>query len=242
MRDKFLFLFVLSLLIACEDTDDFSPSSLIKLMDIKTRNDNAPADGVSRVTVVVSFDKEFSTEDDQKIDFVVFKDSLEMSSQDLVFTSNNDIEQRISELFVVHNRAETIQVKATASANGAQFSRTTNITFDDALPDEINVFADSLVVNPNSFKELTITTELPRTTGTVNSGIIAETIVLDTLGNPHGVFNNYQNKTKEVNSGKIENRFTLGDDNYVGKLFIIATSQSTTGTLKDSLVIFSKIN
>ncbi len=226
---------------SCENADEFSPSSLIELMTLNVRDDNTSADGVSRVSVVVSFEREFSTEDDQKIDFVVFKDSLENSSQELVFTSNNGIEQRISELFVVHNKAETIKVKATASVNGNQFSRTTNIRFQNAFPDEINVYSDSLVINPQSFRELKITTELLRPIGLVNAGIQVETVVTDTLGRVRGLFNNYQNRTKS-GSDRVVNKFTLGNEDYTGKLYLIASCQTATEILRDTTVIFSKNN
>ena len=239
---KFIFPFVLILIFGCESPDDFKPSSLIDLINLEVINNNIPADGVSRVQVIASFSEDFSTEDDQKVEFVVFKDSLESSSQDLVFTLNNGVEQRISELFVTHNRPETLRVKAAASVNGVEFSKTTDIIFENAYPEEINVFADSLVVSANSFKELKITTELSRFTGKVNSGIIAETSIVDTLGNERGLFNNYQNKIREIDSGRIENRFTLGNDDYIGKLYVVAFTQTATETIRDSLVIFSKNN
>ncbi len=239
---KFMFSFVLILTFGCESPDDFKPSSLIDLINIEVRSNNVPADGISRIQVIAAFSEDFSTEDDQKIEFTVFKDSLERSSQDLVFTLNNGVEERISELFVVHNRPETLRVKATASVNGVEFSKTTDIVYEMAYPEEINVLADSLVINPNSFKELKITTELLRSIGKVNSGIIAETIVVDTLGNERGLFNNYQNKIREIDSGKIENRFTLGNDDYTGRLFVIVSTQTATETVGDSIVIFSKNN
>ncbi|MFD2588980.1 hypothetical protein ACFSQJ_18795 [Croceitalea marina] len=233
---------ILSLVYGCENPEDFNPSNLIDVMDIQVRNDNTPADGISRITVVASFDEEFSTEDDQKIDFVVFKDSLESSSQNLVFTSVNGIEQRISELFVVHNKQERLQVKATASVNGAQFSKTVDVNFENAYPEAINVFTDSLTINPNSFNQIKITTELSRSVGMVNSGIKAETHVVDTLGNTLGLFNNYQNTLFTRDSGRIENRFSLGNESYLGKLLIVAKTETPAGELRDTTIIFSKNN
>lgn len=227
------------LLFNCEKEEDYDPSNLIDIMTLELVNNNAPADGVTKIDVIARFIIDFETETDNKVEFSVFKDSIETSLQDIVLSNDDSENIKTSQLSVAYNRLDSIKVRATISSAGSQIYKEQYLKFSKAYLDSINVFSDSLIIQPSSFGEIQLTTELIRNTGRPNSGTVADTKVVDTLGQERGVFNNYANHSNEA--GKIINTFTLGNDDYTGKLYVISRSQGENNISKiDSLTIYSQ--
>ena len=156
-----------------------------------------------------------------------------------IFDIREKRDKKIAEMLVDHVTADTIKVQGTIKINTASISKEINIIFKKAYPDSINTYSSSLTIKPNSFDEIEITTELIRKKGMVSLHSIAETIVVDSLGNSRGFFNNYRNVSD--NTGEIKNRFTLGDDSYLGPLKVISTTANGPNLIKkDSIIITSK--
>ncbi|WP_108867517.1 hypothetical protein [Aquimarina aquimarini] len=237
---KFLkYLFLIFLITSCEDQDEFNPSNLGKNFTLNIENNEAPSDGISKIKVIAEFPSDFSTETDNKVDFTVFKQENENSTAEIILIEVGGTDKKIAELLVSYNIEDTIQVKATIQINSSSLSKEVNINFKKAFLDSINVFSSSLTIKPNSFDEIDFTTELIRNKGIVSLNSIAETRVEDTLGASRGIFNDYKNRSNK--EGKITNKFTLGNDNYTGKLFVISSSKNILNQIEtDSLIIYSQ--
>lgn len=237
---KISYLFMLIIIIcSCNNDNEFSPENLDTILSISAENDNAVSDGVEAIKVIAEFPLDFTTETDGMVDFVVFKDTNEMSSQAIELTQENGIQKKRASILVKHNEQESLKVKATISVNEILISEEIFINFSKAYFNSINITTSSLKITPNSFNEIDITTELARNTGVVSLNCIAETIVKDTLWQPRGIFNNYKNKTNS--EGKIVNKYTLGNDDYLGKLFVITTAIGINNETKsDTLTIYAQ--
>ncbi|TGV03384.1 hypothetical protein [Flavivirga rizhaonensis] len=227
------------ILISKEVYVHFSEVNLDDIMQLSIENDNALANGVEDIRVIASFPDDFTTEQDGKVDFQVFKNTPENSAQDIQLVQENGILSRQASIEIKHNKEGSLRVKATISVNEILITKEVNINFSKAYFETINVSSSTLKVQANLFNEIDIFTKLLRDSGTVSLNSKAETVVKDTLGEVRGVFNNYQNKTDS--EGKITNKFTLGNDDYVGKLFVIGTSIDEMNEIKsDTLTIYSQ--
>ncbi len=239
MRISTKFLVLVFLVVGCNDDNEFDPDNLDNILTISVENDNAQADGVQEIEIIAMFPDDFSTEADGMVDFKVFKDTVEASSQSIELIQENGIQMKQATLRVKHNDADSIRAKATINVNNILISKEIYISFSKAFLNEINVTSSSLTIMPNTFSEIDITTELFRNSGTVSLSSEAETIVVDTLGQQRGIFNNYKNKTDSA--GKILNKFTLGNDDYEGKLYVVSSSLNESNETKtDTLTIFSQ--
>ncbi len=229
-----------SLTWSCEDEAAFDAENLVELIiDMRVENNNQPGDGVSKIKVITVFPDGFTTEDDGKVTYNIFKEDIETIETDINSTIENGKEVRKSEVLITNNEADVIDVRATISVNKKLVFKEIQVRFKRAFPDSINIKSSSLVLTPNSFQEIELTTELLRRTGVVSKNSYAETIVLDTLGNPRGLFNNY--KTIADAEGKIVNKYTLGTDDYIGYLYAISTTRQESNTVKiDTINLFSK--
>ena len=231
---------LITLLCCCEKSNDFSPSELSNLMELTIENNNMPADGVSNIKVIASFPENFDNAQDDKVRFKVFKDSIITINNDIVFTSINGSDKKVSDILINNKKADTIEVEAAVTINKSQISKRINAVFKNAYPDRLRIIADSLTIAPNSFKELQITTTLFREIGNVNQGIKVETKVIDSDGIPRGIFNGYK-EILDNDSSLILNRYTLGNDSYVGELYIVSLTENPMNQMiSDTLMIFSK--
>jgi hypothetical protein len=239
MKNLKYLLFISLILYNCENKDDFDPSKLVDIFTLSIVDDNAIADGTSKITLRAVFPKDFNTEDDSKVVFKIFKETEEIVLSDIILTEIEGKTLKMAELTLSHNKIEKLKIKGTIVINQSSISKEVTINFDKAYFDSINVLSSSLTIKPNTFEEIDITTELNRNLGLVSLNSIAETIVMDTLGVSRGIFNNYQNSTKA--NGKIVNKFTLGNDEYEGVLYVISSSLNAQNeTKKDTLKIFSQ--
>ncbi|WP_136466248.1 hypothetical protein [Flagellimonas onchidii] len=239
MKFNTIIILLLIFISSCENEDDFNPSTLAENFNLRIENDNPPADMISEIAVIAEFPVNFNTEDDSKVDFLIFKEEREEMSSDIVLTEDNGNNVKQAELLVSYNRDTPIIVEGTISINGTVISKEVEITFSKAYPDSINVKSSSLTITPNSFEEIEITTELLRNIGNVSLNTIAETRVVDTNGTTRGIFNNYQNRTDS--NGKIINKLTMGNDTYEGMLFVISSVINEENEIKtDTLTIYSQ--
>ncbi|MDD7885733.1 hypothetical protein [Flavivirga sp. 57AJ16] len=238
LKIKYL-LIVIIIICACHNDNEFSPENLDTILTLSVENDNAASDGIETVEVIADFPIDFTTEADGMVDFVVFKDTNETYSQAIELSQEHGVQKKSASIFVNHNKQEPLKVKATISVNEVLITKEVLINFSKAYFNAINITTSSLTISSNSFKEIDITTELLRNKGIVSLNSIAETIVKDTLWQPRGLFNNYKNKTNS--EGKIVNKYTLGNDDYEGELFIISTATDINNEIKsDTLTIYAQ--
>ncbi|MDO5980599.1 hypothetical protein [Flavivirga spongiicola] len=237
---KIRYLFMLIVIIcSCNNDNEFSPENLDNILAISVENDNAVSDGVEAIKVIAEFPIDFTTETDGIVDFVVFKDTNETYSQAIELAQENGIQKKRASILVKHNEEASLKVKATISVNGVLISEEVFINFSKAYFNSINITTSSLTITPSSFNEIDLTTELVRNKGVVSLNCIAETVVKDTLWQPRGIFNNYKNKTNS--EGKIINKYTLGNDDYQGELFVISTATGINNETKsDTLTIYAQ--
>jgi len=232
----------LLLLLSCNNDDEFKAENLKNILKLQIDNNNALSDGVDIVKVIAEFPLNFSTEDDNLVEFTVLNDGEEEVVQERIeLIQENNIQKRIAILSVRNNKPNTLMVKAQISINGILISEEVLIQFKKAYLDFIEVSAKSLLITPNSFNEIELTTVLKRNLGNVSLNSIAETTVLDTLGIQRGFFNNYKNRTDS--DGKIVNQYTMGNDDYEGNLFVIAAAFDESNTIvSDTTKIISQKN
>ena len=231
---------IVFLLSSCYHEEDYLPSRLSHVLELMVENDYAPSDGESVIKVIAQFPADFNTEDDGKVDFILGNNESEKISEEIVFKVVNNENVKASEIFISHNKADSIKVTAIISINKSQISKSTTVIFGKAYPQSIHVSASSLKISPDSsFTEVNIITLLSRDKGIVSIGTEAETIVVDSTGTKRGIFVDYLNKTDSI--GQINNRFTLGNEDYVGPLYIISsTINSNNQEVINKLTIYSQ--
>ena len=236
---KYFYIIMLIIFCSCEQEDDFNATKLSEIFNLTIEGNNASSDGVSKIQVIADFPKDFNTENDNKVEFTVYKDAQETTLSEIILTERNGVNSKVATLIITHNKATSIKVQATIKVNDITVTKEVEITFKKAYLDTINVKSSSLIITPNSFNEIEITTELLRNTGQVSLNSTADTKVVDPTGTLRGIFNNYQNTTNS--EGKIINNFTLGNDTYEGLLYVISTSLNEQNEIKkDTLTLFSQ--
>lgn len=241
MKEK---IFVLTLLItfniACEDEEALDAENLVEIItELRIEDNNQPADGLHKIKVITVFPDDFDTEDDGKVTYLIFRDEVETEEIEITTTTENGKEIRKSELFISSSEVDTLAIRASISVANKSVFKETEVQFRRAFSDSINIKSSSLVLYPDDFGEIDLTTELLRKVGVVSINSYAETTVIDTLGNPRGFFNNY--KTFSDSEGKVVNKFTLGNDDYLGRLYAISKAKDGQNNIQsDTIMIFSK--
>lgn len=234
---KNILLLTALLLLSCEKDDD-SLAAYNAVMTLSVSNDQAEADGVDKVKITAEFPSDFSTEDDQSVNFIVRKETDETIPAAIRVVAEDGIEKKIAEAYVAHNKMGSFEVKAVITVNRTEISKSVTIHFRQAFFDDITIETSSLTIAPESFDTIDITAALIRDKGTVTPNTMANTVVVNVAGDTIGYFNNYKNKTDS--EGKIKNVFTLGDYPDEGPLYIIVSSVDANGAMQsETLTIFS---
>ena len=238
MKKSVFILLILALIInSCYKEDDFSPSSLSNIMDLSIENDNQLADGTSKIRAITEFPSDFSTEDNDKVTFILDSNENEVNIRLVEINGEN---KKIAEFEFTSKIAKTTNLKAIISVFESEISKEQSATFRQAFCESINVSSSSLTIVPDSsFTEIALTTKLIRNNGLVSTGTIANTKVVDLNGVERGVLVDYNFKTDSL--GIITNRFTMGNDNYEGLLYAISESLDENNSVKkDTLVLYSQ--
>lgn len=204
-------------------------------MLLKVDNNNAYADSFDKIKIIAEFPSDFSSEEDQKVDFIVNKDIPETYKSDIILINENGLLKRVAELYVTYNKATTLQVNAVIKINGVQTLQPIQISYKQAYLDEINISSSSLEIKHNSFETVTITSKLTRNKGMVTLDTPVVTKAYDINNNEIGTFVDYKNKT-DIN-GEVVNKFTLGNSNYVGPIKIITKSINANNNSVSSEII-----
>ena len=236
----FFFLLSVTTLVGCYDEQEFSPSALSDVLKLQIRNNNALADSKSQIEVRTVFPADFQTEDDNKVEFIIQKGSgNEERTSEILFVQENGVDKRIGTTKISSIDVESFVVNATISVNGATIQKDTTITFLKAYPEVIRQSVSTPLVKPDFFEPITITTTLERNNGKVSKNTIVDIVVVDTTGVERGRIDDLRTKSNE--EGIVENKFTMGEDTYVGKLYLIASSETENQTvLKDTITLISK--
>jgi hypothetical protein len=228
-----------NILISKELFVTFSKVSLDDYLSLSVENNNALSDGIEEIKITANLPIDFDSEDDGKVEFVINKKNIEYYNESIILIQENKIQKRQAIILIKHNEEEPLKVKATISVNDIFISKEVSVNFSKAYLDAINVTSSTLTISPNSFNEIDIYTELLRNRGIVSLNTIVNTVVKDTIGIARGSFNKYKNKTNL--EGKILNKYTLGNDEYQGKLFVISTTLDINNKIKsDTLTIYSQ--
>lgn len=237
MKNKLNFLFLILSLCSCYREDDFSPKDLSNIMSLKIENNNQLADSFSKITAIAEFPADFSTEADNKVTFVI--DGVEKEATIRLVEVNGE-NKKIARLDFTSKNVKTSDIKAIISVLQSEISKVQSVSFKRAFCESINVSSSSLKIAPDSsFTEVTLTTKLIRENGLVSVGTTANTKVVDTNGVERGVFVNYQSKTDSL--GVVRNQFTMGNDGYTGKLYVISESLDQANNIKkDTLVLYAQ--
>lgn len=233
-------LFSILLLASCYQEDTFEPSDFDDLMTLLVENDGEIANGKNVINVIAKFNEPLNTETDNKVEFTVYKENSVTLTRDIRKIVQGNIIENIAEMHVSSLRAGDVIVEAKITIRNIDILKSRTIKFKSALCESINVQSSSLKIAPDSsFNEITITTEIRRSEGTVSLGTEAKTIVVDSDGASKGILTNYQNRTDSL--GNITNRFTMGNDSYEGKLFVISNSECENNQENiDTLIIYSQ--
>ncbi|WP_143961317.1 hypothetical protein [Litoribacter populi] len=238
MKNRLLFsLLLLLLLNSCYNEDDYSPTKLSNIMILRIVNDKQLADGLSKITAIAEFPSNFSTEDNNKVIFVI--DGIEKEAN-IRLVEIDKVNKKIANLDIASNRVKTVNIKAIISVLQSEISKEINASFKQALCESIKLSSSSLTIAPDSsFTEITLTTKLLRGSGKVSTGTVANTKVVDIDGINRGILVNYNFKTDSL--GIITNQFTMGNDSYEGQLYAISESLDETNNLKkDTLKLYSQ--
>jgi len=238
MKRRLITLLILALIInSCYKEDDFSPSSLSSVMNLSIENDNQLADGTSKIKAIAEFPSNFSTEENDKVTFVLEGNENEV---DIRLVEINGENKKVAEFEFTSKTVKSTNIKAIISVFESEISKEKGATFRQAFCESINVSSSSLTIVPDSsFTEIALTTKLIRNSGQVSIGTTANTKVVDLNGVERGVFVDYNFKTDSL--GVITNRFTLGNDNYEGQLYVISESLDENNSVKkDTLVLYSQ--
>jgi hypothetical protein len=140
----------------------FKQLSPIDLMTLKVENDNALADNNDKIRVIAEFPIDFSNEEDQKVDFVISKETEVTLKGDIMIVDDNGTKKRMAETFVTSNKAGKIKVKALISVNGVKGSKETEITFKQPNIDaKMELKAQNDNAFADSFDKIKITAEFP---------------------------------------------------------------------------------
>ncbi|AOW20745.1 hypothetical protein [Urechidicola croceus] len=238
MKKRVFTLLILALLInSCYKEDDFSPSSLSNIMSLSIENDNQLADGTSKIRAIAEFQSNFSTEENDKVTFVLDGNENEV---DIRFVEINGENKKIADFEFASKTVKPTTIKAIISVFESEISKEQSATFRQAFCESIDVSSSSLTIVPDSsFTEITLTTKLARNSGVVSTGTVANTKVVDLNGIERGVLVDYKFKTDSL--GIITNRFTMANDNYEGQLYAISESLDDNNNIKnDTLVLYSQ--
>lgn len=240
MKRKFFVLAMLVVFIlSCEDEEAFDVENLVEIItELRVEDNNQPADGIHKVKVIAVFPDDFDTEDDGKVTYSIFRNEVETQESEITTTIENGEEIRKSEILISSTKIDTLNIKATIKVADKSVFKETEILFRKAYPDSINIKSSSLSVSPNDFTEIELTTALIRSVGKVSANSFAETVVHDVDSNPRGLFNNYS--TFSDNEGNIKNKFTMGNDDYLGTLYAITTTKDEFDNIKiDTITLVS---
>lgn len=238
MKKRVFTLLILALIInSCYKEDDFSPSSLSNVMDLSIENDNQLADGNSKIKAIAEFPSDFSTEENNKVTFILDGNENEV---DIRLVEINGENKKIANFEFTSKTVKSINIKAIISVFESEISKEQSATFRQAFCESINVSSSSLTIVPDSsFTEITLTTKLTRNGGVVSTGTEVITKVVDLNSVERGVLVDYKFKTDSI--GVISNRFTMGNDNYEGQLYAISESLDENNSVKrDTLVLYSQ--
>ena len=238
MKKRVYTLLILVLIInSCYKEDDFSPSSLSNLLELSIKNDNQLADGTSKIKAIAEFPSDFSTETNDKVTFIIEGNENEA---EIRFVEIDGVNKKVADFEFTSKTAKTANIKAIISVFESEISKELSATFRPAFCESINVSSSSLTIVPDSsFTEITLITKLVRNSGVVSTGTVANTKVVDVNGTERGILVDYNFKTDSL--GMINNRFTMGNDNYEGQLYAISESIDENNNIKkDTLVLYSQ--
>lgn len=230
----FLFSFIL---ISCYSEDDYSPSKLSKIINLRIESNNQLADGVSKIKVIAEFPDDFSTEDNNLVTFVIDDQKIEA---EIRLVEEGGINIKISEINLISRTIKNSTIKAIISIRGSEISKEKNVSFRRAYCESINLSSSSLIIRPDSsFAEIILTSKLLRNNGFVTSGTEGFTKVVDINGVKRGILVN--NNFKTDSDGFIINKFTMGNDPYTGLLYAVTESTDEFGEIKnDTLIIYAQ--
>ncbi|MCP9748603.1 hypothetical protein [Lacihabitans sp. CS3-21] len=238
MKKRAFKLFVLALTLnSCYQEDDFSPSSLSNLMILRIENDNQLADGTSKIRAIAEFPPNFSTEENDKVTFVLDGNETEVNIRLVQINGEN---KKIADFEFTSKRVKSTKIKAIISVYESEISKEQSVTFKQAFCESIDVTSSSLTIVPDSsFTEIILSTKLVRNFGLVSTGTVAKTRIVDINGVKRGIL--IDNNFKTDSLGIITNRFTMGNDSFKGHLYAISESVDENNNIKkDTLVIYSQ--
>jgi hypothetical protein len=237
MKAVSISLIIALLLFSCYEDDKFKPSAFEDLIEFSIEGNEADADGVSSIKVMVNLPENFETEDDDKVDFLIGDNSKDTIKSKIVYKVVNGKNSKQAEVSLKSLKQSSIAVRAILNINGSFVSKETTVSFKKAFLEQVEITTSSLVIPvDSSFSEITIVANGKRSSGKVSLGNFIETKVFDSNGIQIGFFKNKQTATDSL--GQTTNYFTMGLLDYDGQLRVVAYGTKADGTSIPSDEIF----
>jgi len=205
----------------------FTNLALDSFLTVSATSNTIPADGASFTTIIA--EQPVNVQGDyNSITFTatagVFDNGTKIINKSSALVLVNGVYRRIAQVRLTASKLEEsaaieIAIKGTLKAY--------NVNFKKAYPESIALTLGALSISPGYANSVQINTNLLRGKGTPTVNNEATTIVVDTNNVRRGAFINYNTKS-DIN-GQVINKFTLGTDNYKGKLRVVATAVDSVG-------------
>lgn len=234
--------FLCVLIWSCYSEDDYDPEVVLSNISIDIENDNALADGLQRIEVVVNVAGDLESIDSDSAFFLISRKNVEEYRTSALNTFiNNGEKQKTGKIFLTSLIVEEITVEGGVVYDGVTLFKSSSINFQLAPPESISVGVDnSIVMADSTFSQIALNTSVSRNEGQVSSGSIVSVEVIDTLGVGRGILS--QEEGVVGMDGTFSTFFSMGLDNYTGPLHVIANAlnESRDVVVTDTLLVLSK--
>lgn len=203
------------------------PTSLLSVGTIRVDH-SAPADGATELRVVVGVDPAIPRD----------KRTVALHASAGTFEGKSDISLNAGDadsvvtLLRAPSQVDTALITAMI---GSSISRA-EVAFTRAYPDSLTLSAGKFTLDTGITTTTTITATLRRLVGKPTAGATVSFAAFDTIvtAHRHGLLS--QALPSDTN-GQVTVSYSSGDNAFLGQIWIVATTQGTSGPIKDTLVL-----
>ncbi len=158
----YLYLLILAAaFLSCEKetlTEDYA-----SLMTLRIENNMAVADNYEKIKIVAEFPADFSTATNKTVDFYIYKDEEEKQSATIRLVQENGRNKKIAEVYVKHDKAELLNVRAVMAINTVEISQEATIEFTPATDytSQLSVTATNNGADADNLDKIHLVAEVP---------------------------------------------------------------------------------
>lgn len=226
---------ILLLLPSCYSEPHIEPEAVIT--NISANPVTIPADGASKTQITVELPEE-TTDNNLSVVLTTDLGMFEAERKQTITANAQNVpsSDRNNKIVFSNLLSPLREGTGTVTAKTKNYTRTTQVNFSRAFPDNIRITLDKIYYKPIPTEEVAITVRLSRTVGTPSLATPLTLVVTDSLGVRRGIF---RNPVMESDSnGQAVNRFSFVNSNFKGSLKAKATSRSATGQILADSVTF----